>query len=222
MGNLKSDNLYDPETWNKLTENQKEALLEKALDIRKFEISLYWTRAGYFWTFIAITFSAYGFSYMKYLDSPGSEALKEILVLLSTIGIIVSLAWVLVNKGSKHWQQNWENHLDFLEDAVYGPLYKTVILDNAKPGEYGILSSSPYSVSKINLIISYIVLLLWFFLIIAPFKMPFCELPHGLRVFGMVVGCFAACYCLIKWGKTGAGVKTVRVMRRRTVMEAKE
>jgi hypothetical protein len=31
-----------------------------ALDIRKFEIELYWKRATYFWTFIGATFAAYG------------------------------------------------------------------------------------------------------------------------------------------------------------------
>ena len=30
-----------------------------ALDIRKFEIDLYWKRAAYFWTFIAAAFGAY-------------------------------------------------------------------------------------------------------------------------------------------------------------------
>ena len=33
--------------------------LERALDIRKFEIDLYWKRAAYFWTFIAATLAGF-------------------------------------------------------------------------------------------------------------------------------------------------------------------
>ncbi len=33
----------------------KKRALERAIDIRKFEIDLYWKRAAYFWTFIAAT-----------------------------------------------------------------------------------------------------------------------------------------------------------------------
>ena len=46
----------------KLTETEckkNELLLEKALDIRKFEIELYWNRSKYFWTFIGVTFGGF-------------------------------------------------------------------------------------------------------------------------------------------------------------------
>jgi hypothetical protein len=39
-------------------ERQKQAL-KQALDIRKFEIDLYWKRAIYFWTLIAAAFAGY-------------------------------------------------------------------------------------------------------------------------------------------------------------------
>jgi hypothetical protein len=42
-----------------LQPRQKEALAH-ALEIRRFEIELYWKRATYFWTFIAAAFAAYG------------------------------------------------------------------------------------------------------------------------------------------------------------------
>ena len=40
-------------------ETKKEKALDHALDIRKFEIELYWKRAAYFWTFIAATLAGY-------------------------------------------------------------------------------------------------------------------------------------------------------------------
>ena len=38
---------------------KQEKALEHALDIRKFEIDLYWKRATYFWTFIGATFAGF-------------------------------------------------------------------------------------------------------------------------------------------------------------------
>ncbi|QNR65148.1 hypothetical protein IAQ67_14620 [Paenibacillus peoriae] len=49
----------------KQQEKQKKAL-EMALDIRKFEIDLYWKRATYFWAFIAATFAGYFLLISKY------------------------------------------------------------------------------------------------------------------------------------------------------------
>jgi hypothetical protein len=40
-------------------DKQKDAL-KHALDIRKFEIELYWKRAAYFWTFIDLCFLSAG------------------------------------------------------------------------------------------------------------------------------------------------------------------
>lgn len=39
--------------------DKRKFALEHALDIRKFEIELYWKRATYFWTLIAATFAGY-------------------------------------------------------------------------------------------------------------------------------------------------------------------
>ncbi len=99
------------------------AALEKALDIRKFEIGLYWQRAAYFWALIAVAFGGY-FAIL----SANNENLKEkdyLAYIVSCIGLLFTWAWFLVNRGSKYWQENWENHVDLLEDPITGPLYKT-------------------------------------------------------------------------------------------------
>jgi hypothetical protein len=59
------------------------------------------------------------------------------------------VAWGLVNKGSKAWQRHWEIHVDLLEDAIIGPLYKTVY------------PTKTFSVSKINEIISWFFAFVW-------------------------------------------------------------
>jgi hypothetical protein len=147
--------------------------LDIVLDIRKFEIDLYWKRATYFWTFIGAALT--GFIAIQQIHS------DEIIlwsVLIGCIGFVFSVAWYCVNRGSKQWQENWENHVDLLEDKEIGPLYKIVTgrPKFTKPWyhpkgwlpriETLITGPGPFSVSKINQIVSLFVIFLWVGLII--------------------------------------------------------
>lgn len=109
---------------------------EKAWEIRNFEINMYWKRATYFWAFIASSFA--GYLLVSSAENPNADQV----FILTCVGLILSFAWFLTNKGSKSWQRHWENHVDLLEDDFTGPLYKTVFTDQT------------YSVSKINEIVS--------------------------------------------------------------------
>lgn len=93
-----------------------------AIDTRKFEIELYWKRATYFWAFIAVTFAGYGLVYRLPTADRGFLDF-----FLACFGFILSFSWFFANRGSKQWQENWEHHVDHLEDKVTGPLYKTVL-----------------------------------------------------------------------------------------------
>lgn len=117
-------------------------LVEKAWSIRSFEIELYWKRTNYFWLFQTATFAAYFLLFEKKTN-------LEVSFAIICLGIVFSLGWVLINKGSKQWQKHWESYIDMFEDKYYGPLYKTVGMQNT------------YSVSKINELISIAVLGLW-------------------------------------------------------------
>ena len=126
--------------------------LEKAWEIRNFEIEMYWKRASYFWAFIASTFVGYfalasSESYAEYDRYQHVEV-----YFLICIGFVLSVAWLLTNVGSKQWQRNWESHIDLLENAFTGPLYKTVSLTES------------YSVSKINEIVSVVFVIVWLLL----------------------------------------------------------
>lgn len=79
--------------------------LELALDIRKFEISLYWQRTAYFWALIAATFAGY----LAVLSAEHIEDKQFYAFAVACLGFVFSLAWFLVNRGSKFWQENWEN-----------------------------------------------------------------------------------------------------------------
>jgi len=128
--------------------------LAYALDIRKFEIELYWKRATYFWAFIASAFAGYALTYRKSTDNDPWLSL-----LFSALGFVFSFAWYLANRGSKFWQNNWERHVDLLEDITLGPLYKVIAVETIS----GNILNSPgqFSVSKINQILSVFVTVIW-------------------------------------------------------------
>lgn len=140
-----------------------DSALQHALDIRKFEIGLYWQRATYFWTLIAATFAGY----FAVLSAEHMNDKEFNAYVLACVGLIFSLAWFLTNRGSKYWQENWENHVDMLEDRTTGPLYKTIL---HRPKASGILSviegPAPFSVSQINQWVSLFTVAVWLPLIV--------------------------------------------------------
>lgn len=120
-----------------------EAAYSRAWENRDFEINKFWTRAAYFWGFIVLIFGAY----FRTSQDKGNIFIQLIIICL---GIIFSIAWYYVILGSKRWQENWELHIDKLEDFITGPLYKTIF----HKGTF-------YSVSKINEILSLSIIIVW-------------------------------------------------------------
>lgn len=147
------------------TDNARARALHVALDIRKFEIELYWKRATYFWTLIAAAFA--GFLLLQTRAEDNTEKAEYdaegvlLVLLLASIGLVLSLAWFLANRGSKYWQENWERHVDLLEDEVMGPLYKTTLSRDGLKW-FDPRSAYPYSVTRINQLVSLFVTLVWF------------------------------------------------------------
>ncbi len=155
------------ENYNKEFDSKmKEEAIVVALDIRKFEIDLYWKRAAYYWTFIAATFAAY---FILHKLEPKEHTL---LFVLSCVGFTLSVAWYLANRGSKFWINNWEMHVDYLEDEKIGPLYKTVASsENFK--FHKLLTAYPYSVAKINQVVNLYIAGIWLFFSIYSLSMKF-------------------------------------------------
>jgi hypothetical protein len=163
-----------------IVKNKKESIrhnaLKQAWKNRDFEIEMYWKRATYFWAFIAATFAGYlaVLSAGKLnTDFPQAE------LVLICLGLIFSFAWYLANLGSKKWQENWEHHIDMLEDEITGPIYKTVI------------NQDGFSVSRINIKVSFAVFLIWivlFFNYLSGDKMYFCcvDCGYDFLAFGLI------------------------------------
>ena len=131
------------------------AALDRAHEIRKFEIELLWKRATYVATFQTLLFAALGLSFASKNPQPIISVFQ---LIICTAGIFTSYYWRLINKGSKFWHENWTHHIDFLEDEFEGKLHKTVLHDNNK--------KLPFSVSRVNIEISEIFCVAWSLLLV--------------------------------------------------------
>jgi hypothetical protein len=128
---------------------KRKRALQRAYQQRTFEIEHYWKRAGYFWGFQLAIFAAFG---LIWKDVGGPQQWGPLALALSSLGILTALANWLSALGSKFWQENWEKHIDMLENEFEGRLYKTVWLSDGK---------RQYSVSKVNLALSGYFIVFW-------------------------------------------------------------
>ncbi|MHB1619979.1 MAG: RipA family octameric membrane protein [Sulfuricella sp.] len=175
---------------------QAEAL-KYAHEIRKLEIDLYWRRAAYFWTFIAAAFGAF-FLLERTGNSPTASQF-----LVACVGLVFSVAWSLANRGSKYWQDNWEQHVDLLENEITGPLYK---MNAGKPdgvSRWSLLEAYPFSVSRINQVLSLFVIAIWGILVLVTASAAF-SIGSLLVVTATVAGLWALLY-KTKTRRTGEG-----------------
>jgi hypothetical protein len=153
----------------------KNALMT-ALDIRRFEIQLYWERAKYFWVFLAAIFAGFFWTLQQ---SPVTESIENMMLILACMGLTTSCAWFMVLKGSKYWQENWEKHVDYLEANVNGYLYSHCVSGKSVAKKQSKLNAYPISVSKVNLMLCLAVLWFWICAVLGVYV----QLFHTQRIY---------------------------------------
>lgn len=124
---------------------ERRQALDRAWSVRNFEIDLYWKRSLYFWGF-QVAFLAGGgvaFGMLNEADRQVEPFLLAFGALLSLLGCISATLWAALERGSKDWQDNWERHIDLLEEEFTGAIYKTYVVPADKNGR-------SFSVSKLN------------------------------------------------------------------------
>jgi hypothetical protein len=158
------------EYYDLFDQDKLQEVFEQIVDIRKFEIELYWKRASYFWTFNSAIVA--GYILLATIDiKNATETLRanelikeEFQFLLNSFGIIFSIAWYFVNRGSKFWQVNWERHMGVMEEKVFGSLYKTTnyMPYYLSPRRFAnLVGPFPFSVSKINHLLNLFLISVW-------------------------------------------------------------
>ena len=143
-------------------EKKLEEAFQIALETRKFEIELYWKRTGYFVLFIGAVFVGY----YKVLQIDGlSDSEKEwLLLLLSSLGFLLSLLWYMANRGSKFWQENWEAHIEMLSTHLGIPIFG--IIKHSISSKLDLMKEYPFSVSKVNQMVSLIITFSWLLILL--------------------------------------------------------
>ncbi|MBR1912027.1 MAG: hypothetical protein IJ828_06685 [Treponema sp.] len=141
-----------PDDKESKSEKMRYLALKEAQEIRKFEIELYWKRTGFFWAFITVIYTALFAVLCKYLDCPCKYSFfVPSISALSGLGFFFSVAWHMVNKGSKFWQKNWENHVSLLERNEIGPLYDVFLNPKTTGSRWNPTEEFDFSVTKVNM-----------------------------------------------------------------------
>ena len=144
--------------------DKQKVALDVALSNRQFEIEHYWKRTTYFWTLTGAMLA--GYFALASTRSPVYGGLFYPFC-IGCLGLLISVSWFFANKGSKFWQENWENHVDSLGNPEIGSLFKKV-LRRPKTDFAWFLSvtrPAPISVSKLNQWVSLYVTFFWLGLI---------------------------------------------------------
>jgi hypothetical protein len=151
--------------------------LSKALDrlykCRDLEISNLWQRSVFLSVFLILSFTGYGKLMLEIIDEENySKILKYNLVveLLSSVGLLFSLVWILMAKSSKAWFEVYETAVYEFENEYQEKLnlpsnyiMGEIKLEKKKINNF-IFSTKAgsYSPSKINILIGQISLVIWF------------------------------------------------------------
>jgi len=131
--------------------NDYEKSFNISLETRNFEIELFWKRSIFFWGFITASFIAFA---QLYKINSGFA------VIIANFGFICSLAWTLANRGSKFWQENWEQKVAEYEKNIDLDLFSRI--EKIQMHKFCILRARKYSVGKLAICLSDYTTIFWF------------------------------------------------------------
>jgi len=137
---------------------------ETAVETRKLEIKLFWSRSLFFWGFIASAFVAY--SALRRYSS-------DISIIIAGFGFVCSVAWSLGNRGGKFWQESWEIKVERIEPSVTGEMFSQPEEGYSHKNFW--LRGRRFSVSKLAIALSDYTIILWFGIIVWEIIRLFCS-----------------------------------------------
>jgi len=139
-----------PLSFEDIEATKRDLVLKYAIEFYKFEIENFWKRTVFAWGLIAAAFIAYGTAYDK--DKSG-----KVIFLITSFGLLSSIAWTLINRGSKYWYEAWEQKVKSSETHLGGPLFS-----NEEPLlKKGWLGAARFSVSRLTIALSDLAVLVW-------------------------------------------------------------
>ena len=204
--------------------NDIQEIIKLYYETRRFETDLYWKRSQYFWTLIGVVFTAYSVltsiiekNYLSQqsvtqLDSHAlcqtphfNAELVTIRYLLVCMGLVFSIGWYLVNRGSKYTSEKWSLIIDKLNKS--NPLLSELSLlkpDIKKIKFTNLIKEYPFSSTRINHIINLFIIFAWLVLfIISSISIYQNDLENNGRYMGSIFlfATLVTIFCLLKFTK---------------------
>lgn len=142
---------------------------------RDFEIKLQWERAVFLTAFLIACFAGYG-SFLLSVHEHGygslsSLVIKCIPIVITFAGIVLSLLWILMAKGSKAWYEHYEQAISAFAKKYSGDVHEymmshrwcDMLEQNRNVMSDGVVNfkGGAYSVSKIVIAIGICSLMSW-------------------------------------------------------------
>lgn len=145
---------------------------------RNLEIQMLWTRLTMLGTFMALTYTGYGFLIIKIMDGVSHWEVFNLLAMAAgCFGVIFSVLWITMAKGSKGWFERYEamidrfHHEHGIEFKAKGGKSSLPYLDQGHPDLKPFLKqidasfltqcAGRFSVSKIPIVMGQISMLGW-------------------------------------------------------------
>lgn len=168
------------------SEQMKEAFAI-AHDNRKLEIQLFWQRSLFFWGFVAAALVGYGTAYRQ---APGMT------ILLALFGLVCSVVWSAGNRGSKYWQEYWEQKVTFFQHYVTGNIFYDREPKRAKFRD--VYAARRNSVSKLTMGLSDFSVGLWLLLLTHSLARRLdIKLFVSVEIGALIVALCTLIYCLV-------------------------
>lgn len=125
------------------------------IELNNAEIKVYWQKATYFWGFIGALLGGTLLLNLHEKDYLLSELIVE------ALGVIFSFSWYLVNRGSTYWSEHWEKKLEKSCKELKFDYFDHM---QRNRNSYRIFSPYDFSVTKINILLSFIIFLVFIFM----------------------------------------------------------
>lgn len=146
--------------------------IDRLYACRDLEIKNLWQRSIFLATFLVLCFTAYGTLIKDVLCSGCTikdfPCLNLVLIFISLVGVLMSILWICMAKGSKAWQEVYEDAIgkyeeEYLSEDIPENYRSNKLKGDPSKRDRCLLSvnGGPYSPSKINIVIGQLSFTIW-------------------------------------------------------------
>ena len=143
----------------------------------RFEIDNLWKRSSILSVFVGLFFVGYGQLALRMLDNLGNEekladsAICNALICgIAFVAIVFSVIWIMTAKASKGWQEVYEVKIKLYECLYTKIPYRFQMMNTTMGKKFCdcllSVSAGRFSVSKINIMLGVVLLLIWCFILV--------------------------------------------------------